>query len=173
MRVHAVFLNSHGDFSYLARSSLILLIPFQQFLLAYTSQSPTAQPNNSSTAAQRSSAQRGALGIPLLFATRHLVSHITRNRTAQCATRAMHTRSSTAPGHTAYLHGGNAGRLLESGTLGDYVHGDDALAEQRLDDFWSTSLSRPAREEIVRRGTFRIRCQQFRETCYALQMWTF
>ena len=44
--------------------------------------------------------------------------------------------------HTAYLHGGNAGRLLESGTLGDFVYGDDALAEQRLDDFWSTSLSR-------------------------------
>ena len=43
---------------------------------------------------------------------------------------------------TAYLHGGNAGRLLESGTLGDHVHGDDALAEQRLDDFWSMSLSR-------------------------------
>jgi hypothetical protein len=43
---------------------------------------------------------------------------------------------------TAYLHGGNAGRLLESGVLGDHVHGDDALAEQRLDDFWSMSLSR-------------------------------
>jgi len=69
---------------------------------------------------------------------------------------------------TAYLHGGNAGRLLESGTLGDHVHGDDALAEQRLDDFWSMSLSRPAREEIVRRGTFQIRCQQFRETCMTL-----
>ncbi|KAI9459094.1 Muskelin N-terminus-domain-containing protein [Russula earlei] len=69
---------------------------------------------------------------------------------------------------TAYLHGGNAGRLLESGALGDHVHGNDALTEQRLDDFWSMSLSRPAREEIVRRGTFRIRCQQFREACTTL-----
>ena len=43
---------------------------------------------------------------------------------------------------TAYLHGGNAGRLLESGALGDNVHGNDALAEQRLNDFWSMSLSR-------------------------------
>ncbi|KAI9463668.1 Muskelin N-terminus-domain-containing protein [Lactarius psammicola] len=68
----------------------------------------------------------------------------------------------------AYLHGGNAGRLLESGALGDNVHGNDALAEQRLSDFWSMSLSRPGREEIVRRGTFRIRCQQFREACTTL-----
>ena len=43
---------------------------------------------------------------------------------------------------TAYMHGGNSGRLLESGTLGDHVHGNDALTEQRLDDFWSMSLSR-------------------------------
>ena len=42
----------------------------------------------------------------------------------------------------AYLHGGNAGRLLESGALGDSVHGNDALAELRLSDFWSMSLSR-------------------------------
>jgi muskelin len=42
----------------------------------------------------------------------------------------------------AYLHGGNAGRLLESGALGDNVRGNDALVEQRLDDFWSMSLSR-------------------------------
>ena len=42
----------------------------------------------------------------------------------------------------AYLHGGNAGRLLESGVLSDHVHGDDALAEQRLDDFWSMIMSR-------------------------------
>jgi len=42
----------------------------------------------------------------------------------------------------AYLHGGNAGRLLENGALGDHVHGNDALTEQRLDDFWSMSLSR-------------------------------
>jgi len=68
----------------------------------------------------------------------------------------------------AYLHGGNAGRLLESGALGDSVHGNDALAELRLSDFWSMSLSRPGREEIVRRGTFRIRCQQFREACMTL-----
>ncbi|KAH9176271.1 Muskelin N-terminus-domain-containing protein [Lactarius sanguifluus] len=68
----------------------------------------------------------------------------------------------------AYLHGGNAGRLLENGALGDNVHGNDALAEQRLSDFWSMSLSRPGREEIVRRGTFRIRCQQFREACTRL-----
>ena len=42
----------------------------------------------------------------------------------------------------AYLHGGNAGRLLETGILGDNVSGNDALTEQRLDDFWSMSLSR-------------------------------
>lgn len=42
----------------------------------------------------------------------------------------------------AYLHGGNAGRLLESGALGDHIHGNDALAEQRLDDLWGMSLSR-------------------------------
>ncbi|KAI0305616.1 Muskelin N-terminus-domain-containing protein [Multifurca ochricompacta] len=69
---------------------------------------------------------------------------------------------------TAFLHGGNAGRLLESGSLGDNVHGNDALAEQRLGDFWSMSLSRPGREEVVRRATFRIRCQQFREACTTL-----
>ncbi|KAF8502055.1 hypothetical protein F5888DRAFT_1632029 [Russula emetica] len=66
---------------------------------------------------------------------------------------------------TAYLHGGNTGRLLESGTLGDHVHGDDALAEQRLDDFWSMSLTQPAREEIVRRGTSKSHVNgAFRET---------
>ena len=37
-----------------------------------------AQPNNSSTAARR-----GALGIPVLFAARHLDSYTTRSRTAR------------------------------------------------------------------------------------------
>ena len=69
----------------------------------------------------------------------------------------------------------------------DNVTGNGALMELRLDNFWSMSLSRradlaflspssplntalivhrPAREETVRRGTFRIRCQRQGWPCH-------
>ncbi|KAI0063548.1 hypothetical protein BV25DRAFT_1990545 [Artomyces pyxidatus] len=66
---------------------------------------------------------------------------------------------------TVYLHGGNAGRLLESGGLDEKLKGDEAMIEQRLDDFWSMTLERPGPEETIRRAKFQIRCQQFREVC--------
>lgn len=44
---------------------------------------------------------------------------------------------------TAYLHGGNSGRNLENGDADESVGtSEDALAEQRLDDFWSMQLRR-------------------------------
>lgn len=82
---------------------------------------------------------------------------------------------------TAYLHGGNSGRmLLENGDAEETVGtSEDAMAEQRLDDFWSmqlrryvlyntimvrcltySGLYRPQTEEVVRRAIFQIRCQQ-------------
>ncbi|THH00239.1 hypothetical protein EW145_g7119 [Phellinidium pouzarii] len=59
---------------------------------------------------------------------------------------------------TFYLHGGNAGqvnRASSSRTRGD----------ERLDDLWSMRLERPSDEEVIRRATFEIRRQQFREMC--------
>ncbi|KAA1472915.1 hypothetical protein DENSPDRAFT_839309 [Dentipellis sp. KUC8613] len=66
---------------------------------------------------------------------------------------------------TVYLHGGNAGRLLENGEMDDKQTGEDAVEEQRLDDFWSMKLKRPGPDEVIRRAQFQIRCQQFRELC--------
>ncbi|TFY80985.1 hypothetical protein EWM64_g3025 [Hericium alpestre] len=65
---------------------------------------------------------------------------------------------------TVYLHGGNAGRLLENGELDENPSGDSSV-EQRLDDFWCMKLKRPGPGEIIRRARFQIRCQQFRELC--------
>ncbi|KAL5523551.1 hypothetical protein ACEPAG_7724 [Sanghuangporus baumii] len=57
---------------------------------------------------------------------------------------------------TFYLHGGTAqARNEQTGVISD----------ERLDDFWSMTLERPSPEEIVRRATFEIRRQQFREMC--------
>ncbi|TDL26097.1 hypothetical protein BD410DRAFT_784120 [Rickenella mellea] len=66
---------------------------------------------------------------------------------------------------TFYMHGGNAGFAYgttqrEGGTV-------DARreSESRLDDFWSMTLKRPEPEEVIRRATFKLRQQQFREMC--------
>lgn len=40
---------------------------------------------------------------------------------------------------TVYLHGGNAGRMLDPGSPDG---GRDGLSEHRLDDFWSMQLKR-------------------------------
>ncbi|THH12462.1 hypothetical protein EW146_g7673 [Bondarzewia mesenterica] len=66
---------------------------------------------------------------------------------------------------TLYLHGGNAGRLLETGEPDDGNSSDDGSSEQRLDDLWSMQLKRPHPEEIARRAIYEVRCQQFREMC--------
>ncbi|KAL0956651.1 hypothetical protein HGRIS_002783 [Hohenbuehelia grisea] len=41
----------------------------------------------------------------------------------------------------------------------------DDRKETRLDDFWIMSLTRPQSSEIIRRGTYMLRRQQFREMC--------
>ncbi|KAI0049849.1 hypothetical protein FA95DRAFT_1537340 [Auriscalpium vulgare] len=83
----------------------------------------------------------------------------------QPRTRYAHQVVYDARTKTVYLHGGNAGRLLETGELDEGQSADDALAEHRLDDFWSMCLVRPGPDEIVRSARFQIRCQQFRELC--------
>ncbi|KAL5507481.1 hypothetical protein ACEPAH_6937 [Sanghuangporus vaninii] len=55
-----------------------------------------------------------------------------------------------------YLHGGTAQTRNEQ---------TGVISDERLDDFWSMTLERPSPEEIVRRATFEIRRQQFREMC--------
>jgi hypothetical protein len=76
---------------------------------------------------------------------------------------------------TVYLHGGNAGRVLESDD-GGYTDTGAPPPEYRLDDLWSTTLKRfvlfwpflagvltlvrPESQEAIRRGNFEIRCQQ-------------
>lgn len=65
----------------------------------------------------------------------------------------------------AFMHGGNGGVNPETSSRennqGD-VEGDDGT---RLDDFWSMELERISPEEIIRRTSFKIRTQQFREMC--------
>ncbi|KAJ6625829.1 Muskelin N-terminus-domain-containing protein [Mycena sp. CBHHK59/15] len=68
---------------------------------------------------------------------------------------------------TIFMHGGNGGIRDPRGT------GDDENAmmdegeekETRLDDFWQMTLSRFSTEDVVRRATYQIRTQQFREMC--------
>ncbi|KAF7428082.1 hypothetical protein PC9H_007301 [Pleurotus ostreatus] len=81
---------------------------------------------------------------------------------------------------TVYLHGGNGGIASDSGTSLERSTADDAArdessvgtserrndrAEGRLDDFWKMVLKRPEPSEIVRRATYVVRQQQFREMC--------
>ncbi|KAI0949078.1 hypothetical protein AcW1_008781 [Taiwanofungus camphoratus] len=77
-----------------------------------------------------------------------------------------------------FMHGGNSGivkdasavssdgveRAMEEARRG-VLEGLDTSREQRLDDFWNMQLERPQPEEMVRRATYQIRQQQFRELC--------
>jgi len=52
------------------------------------------------------------------------------------------------------------------GDAPDSWHGGGPDGEEtRLDDFWSMQLERPVPEEVVRKGTYLIRQQRFRELC--------
>lgn len=64
---------------------------------------------------------------------------------------------------TVYMHGGNAG---PSGAFekGLEAEGDESDGK-RLDDFWQMTLVRPDPRDIIRRATYKIRQQQFREIC--------
>lgn len=86
---------------------------------------------------------------------------------------------------TIFMHGGNAGLGIsnDGGMEKTGVRDDGETTaeedrdrpsdereehdpkERRLDDFWSMTLNRPAPAEIIRRGTYLIRQQQFREMC--------
>ncbi|KAF4567413.1 hypothetical protein EYR40_006412 [Pleurotus pulmonarius] len=81
---------------------------------------------------------------------------------------------------TVYLHGGNGGIASESGaslersTTDDVARDESSVGtsekrddrtEGRLDDFWKMVLKRPEPSEIVRRATYVVRQQQFREMC--------
>lgn len=68
---------------------------------------------------------------------------------ARCACQVVYDTSS----QTFYLHGGNAGQVLQEG-------GGGARKDERLDDFWSMKLERPSVEEVIRRATFELRRQQ-------------
>lgn len=59
-----------------------------------------------------------------------------------------------AKSQTFYVHGGNAGQKSNEATTGP-------KREERLDDFWSMTLERPADDEIIRRARFEIRRQQY------------
>jgi len=65
-----------------------------------------------------------------------------------------------------FMHGGNGGFTSESSPKqtkqeGE-IEGDGGI---RLDDFWSMRLERIPPEEIIRRTSFKVRTQQFREMC--------
>ncbi|KAL1746418.1 Muskelin N-terminus-domain-containing protein [Schizophyllum fasciatum] len=83
---------------------------------------------------------------------------------------------------TLYMHGGNGSTAGAARTTLEQMEADERREEEggdeeggareaekekekRLDDFWSMRLERPAPSEIVRRGRFLIRRQQFREMC--------
>ncbi|EGO00214.1 hypothetical protein SERLA73DRAFT_51827 [Serpula lacrymans var. lacrymans S7.3] len=82
---------------------------------------------------------------------------------------------------TVFMHGGNAGEAegADSGENVAETHEDDdelksdhtgerdrpLTKETRLDDFWSMTLQRISSKEVVRRGIYQIRKQQFREMC--------
>ncbi|KAF7983834.1 hypothetical protein HWV62_19101 [Athelia sp. TMB] len=82
---------------------------------------------------------------------------------------------------TVYMHGGNAGlgsgneQSMERGETSGEQFGEnederrtrvgEGAGDRRLDDFWSMTLSRPGAKELIRRATFEIRKQQFREMC--------
>ncbi|KAL0072308.1 hypothetical protein AAF712_000070 [Marasmius tenuissimus] len=60
-----------------------------------------------------------------------------------------------------YVHGGNAG---VSGPLEKVIDGEK-VEEKRLNDFWEMTLQRSSSEEVIRRATFLLRQQQFKEMC--------
>ncbi|KAJ8518601.1 hypothetical protein ONZ45_g4355 [Pleurotus djamor] len=85
---------------------------------------------------------------------------------------------------TVYMHGGNAGISIDSSErpLGADADGEDTggrsrapdgpgserkdeRRESRLDDFWKMVLRRPEPSEVVRKATYLVRQQQFREMC--------
>ncbi|KAL6298386.1 Muskelin N-terminus-domain-containing protein [Sparassis latifolia] len=80
---------------------------------------------------------------------------------------------------TVYMHGGNAGLDEVTGATsmggsmedsrnqegGGSTHNTEGTRENRLDDFWNMQLKRPAPESIVRKATYAVRQQQFREMC--------
>ncbi|KAF8893559.1 Muskelin N-terminus-domain-containing protein [Infundibulicybe gibba] len=65
---------------------------------------------------------------------------------------------------SVFMHGGNAGEVeLQNG--GDVPREEEGGRAKRLDDFWHMTLKRPAPEEVIRRATYIMRQQQFREMC--------
>lgn len=66
----------------------------------------------------------------------------------------------------AFMHGGNGGFNSEISQNQDKQEGEvGGDGGTRLDDFWSMRLERISPEEIIRRTSFKIRTQQFREMC--------
>lgn len=63
----------------------------------------------------------------------------------------------------AFMHGGNGG--VNSETPQNQEGEAEGDGGTRLDDFWSMKLERISPEEIIRRTSFKIRTQQFREMC--------
>ncbi|KAG5723205.1 Muskelin [Termitomyces sp. T112] len=60
---------------------------------------------------------------------------------------------------TVFLHGGNVG-------VKDTIeHAWDGHQEERVDDLWQMTLFRAGAEEVIRRATYQLRQQQFREMC--------
>ncbi|KXN90804.1 Muskelin [Leucoagaricus sp. SymC.cos] len=62
-----------------------------------------------------------------------------------------------------YLFGGNAS--LDDQDEDDPMDDDALPGIRRMNDFWKMEVCRPGAEEIVRKSTYRIRRQQFREMC--------
>ncbi|KAG6874505.1 hypothetical protein C0995_010415 [Termitomyces sp. Mi166 len=64
---------------------------------------------------------------------------------------------------TVFLHGGNVGVKGVKGTT--ERAGEESHKEERMDDLWQMTLVRPGSEEVIRRATYQLRQQQFREMC--------
>ncbi|KAL0581921.1 hypothetical protein V5O48_000151 [Marasmius crinis-equi] len=64
-----------------------------------------------------------------------------------------------------YIHGGNAGVSVPFEKTAD---GEKVDEKKRLNDFWEMTLKRSSSEEVVRRATFLLRQQQFKEMCEEL-----
>ena len=69
--------------------------------------------------------------------------------TARCACQVVYDNNT----QTFYLHGGNAGQTSHERNGGP-------KRDERLDDFWSMTLERPEKEEVMRRAVFEVRRQQ-------------
>ncbi|KAG6891567.1 hypothetical protein C0992_003594 [Termitomyces sp. T32_za158] len=59
-----------------------------------------------------------------------------------------------------FLHGGNVGVNDTAEHAGEKGH-----KEERMDDLWQMTLVRAGTEEVIRRATYQLRQQQFRELC--------